>query len=109
MFKLLTLSCLVFTACATNAAPSGITTSDVTCPPDSTLTYANFGEVFIADNCLSCHPTKARPDLSQLTVIQNNPQSLMKVAVTGTSMPKGSSMAIEDRQLLGEWLACGAP
>ena len=108
MFKLLTLSCLVVTACATNA-PSGIATSDVTCPPDSTLTYANFGEIFVADNCLSCHPSKARPDLSQLSVIQNNPQSLVRVAVTGTSMPKGTSMAIGDRELLGEWLACGAP
>src|SRR5258706_12785444 len=101
MFKLLTLSCLVVTACATNA-PSGIAASDVRSPPDSTLTYVNFGEIFIADNCLSCHPSKARPDLSQLSVIQNNPQSLVRVAVTGTSMPKGSNMAIEDGQLLGD-------
>lgn len=98
----------VLSACATSPA-SGITSSDITCPPDSTLTYENFGKLVIADNCMSCHASKARPVLDTQAAVQQNKQAILNAAVIGTRMPKSSNMVLEDRQLLGEWLSCGAP
>jgi uncharacterized membrane protein len=95
-------------ACATNPS-TGITASDVTCPPDSTLTYENFGSAFLADNCLSCHTTQQRPTLATQAAVQANASAIISVAVTGAKMPANGSLAVEERQLLGEWLACGAP
>jgi len=99
---------LVFSACATDSS-SGITAESVVCPPDSTLTYETFGEVFISENCQSCHASKERPALGTQAAVQKNAKALINTAVTSTSMPRGTSMSIEDRELLGEWLACGAP
>jgi uncharacterized membrane protein len=102
------LVCLVLAACATNSS-SGIDPASITCPPDSTLTYENFGQVLIADQCLSCHASKQSPTLTTQEAIQSNRQAILKVTVTGTKMPKDASMPLEERELLGEWLACGAP
>ena len=99
---------LFLAACATNA-PSGVTSADITCPPNSTLTYENFGQLVIADNCLSCHTSNAHPILDTQAAIQQNKSAILADAVTGTKMPKSNNMVLEDRQLLGEWLACGAP
>jgi len=97
------------TACTASSPSSGIAASDVTCPPDSTLTYESFGSTFIADNCLSCHTSKEKPNLTTHAAVQGNKGRIMSVAVTGTKMPENGSLAVEERQLLGEWLACGAP
>jgi hypothetical protein len=96
------------TACATNPS-SGIAASDVTCPPDSTLTYENFGQAFLADNCLECHTSQQRPPLTTRATVQANEAAIIDVAVTGLKMPSNASLAIEERQMLGEWIACGAP
>jgi len=101
------LVCLAMTGCATNS--SGIDSASITCPPDSTLTYENFGQPLIADQCLSCHTTKERPALTSQEAIQSNRQAILSNAVTSTKMPKGSSMQLDERDMLGEWLACGAP
>jgi uncharacterized membrane protein len=100
------LVCLI-TGCA--ASSSGIDSASITCPPDSTLSYENFGRVLIAEQCLSCHTNKERPPLTTQAAIQSYRQAVMENAVTTTSMPKGASMPLEERELLGEWLACGAP
>lgn len=107
MLRTVLLSVLV-SACATNPS-SGIASSDVTCPPDSTLTYENFGSTFIADNCLSCHTSQQRPTLVNLATVKANSAAIISAAVTSTKMPSNSGMPIEERQMLGEWLACGAP
>jgi uncharacterized membrane protein len=99
--------CLVIAGCASNS--SGTDSASITCPPDSTLTYENFGKVLIADQCLSCHTTKERPALTTQGAIQSNRQVILKSAVTSTNMPKGSAMQLAEREMLGEWLACGAP
>ena len=38
-----------------------------------------------------------------------NKDNIVSAAVTSTKMPANGSIGIEERQLLGEWLACGAP
>lgn len=95
-------------ACGTNP-PSSTTTSEVACPPDSTLTYDNFGKVLIADNCLECHAGKDSPRLDSQDAIQKNAQAIISAAVTSSKMPKSGDMVSDERQMLGEWLACGAP
>jgi uncharacterized membrane protein len=41
--------------------------------------------------------------------VQANTTAIIDVAVISTKMPNNGPMAIEERQMLGEWLACGAP
>ncbi|HEU4730012.1 MAG TPA: cytochrome c [Kofleriaceae bacterium] len=107
MIRTLLFTVLV-TACASSPS-SGIAASEITCPPDSTLTYENFGSTLIADNCLACHAAKQRPTLATQAAVQANKAAIINVAVTGTKMPSNGSMSIDERQMLGEWLACGAP
>lgn len=101
------LVCLAIAGCATNS--SGVDPASITCPPDSTLTYENFGRVLVADQCLSCHTSKERPALTTQAAIQSSRQVIIGAAVTSTKMPKDSSMPLDEREMLGEWLACGAP
>jgi hypothetical protein len=92
-----------------NGQPTGST-----CPSDSTLTYQNFGQAFIASNCLACHTNRESPALTSQQAIQANIGEIDLVAAAGpnavnTGMPEGSSISTADRTKLGEWLACGAP
>jgi hypothetical protein len=96
-------------SCGSDGEPTGST-----CPPDSTLTYASFGQTFIATNCLSCHASRESPRLATLADIQANRGEIDKVAAAGpnavnTIMPEDGSVDTAERQRLGEWLACGAP
>ncbi len=93
----------------TNSSSSGITAAELSCPPDSTLTYENFGKSFFADNCLSCHATRDRPTLTSAANIVANKQSIISAAVLSTKMPQRTSLSTDERSLLGEWLTCGAP
>jgi hypothetical protein len=87
-----------------------------TCPTDSTLTYATFGQAFMTDQCLSCHRAGGpeTPTLSTLAQIRANKDTIDRAAAAGpnavnTYMPEGRSVAEAERRKLGEWLACGAP
>ncbi|HEY4239100.1 MAG TPA: hypothetical protein VGM88_04765 [Kofleriaceae bacterium] len=91
----------------TSAASTGIAT--VSCPTDSTLTYTNFGEAFVSDNCLSCHASRENPRLGTQAEIQSNSSRILEAAVYTDAMPQNTSMDVSERELLGEWLACGAP
>ncbi|MEI9950289.1 MAG: cytochrome c [Pseudomonadota bacterium] len=87
-----------------------------TCPTDSTLTYAAFGQPFVEKYCLSCHGAGGpeTPTLSTLAQIRSNLDVIDRAAAAGpkavnTYMPDGGSVPEAERRLLGEWLACGAP
>ncbi len=87
-----------------------------TCPTDSSLTYATFGQAFMTDHCLSCHRAGGpeTPTLSTLPQIRANKEMIDRSAAAGpnavnTYMPEGSSVPEAERRKLGEWLACGAP
>jgi uncharacterized membrane protein len=99
---------ILVTAC-TGSSSTGITASDITCPPDSTLTYESFGSAFLSDNCLSCHTSRDRPVLTTRAAVVVNSNKILDAAVMTTQMPADNSIALEERQLLGEWIACGAP
>jgi uncharacterized membrane protein len=108
MLRSLAVSVLFAAAC-TSASPTGITAQEVACPTDSTLTYASFGESFVRDNCLSCHAGKDSPNLSTQIAIKQNTTRMLDQAVYTDAMPQDSNMALAERQMLGEWLSCGAP
>jgi len=87
-----------------------------TCPTDSALTYANFGQAFIQEHCLACHRAGGpeTPTLSTLAQVRANADVIDRSAAAGpkavnTYMPDGASVAESERRKLGEWLACGAP
>ncbi len=107
MSKLLLLLAAV-AACTTNPTTSG-TTGSASCGSDSTLTYANFGEQFMATYCLACHTSRAQPALTSQADVQAYASKIMAAAVNSTRMPQGGSVSADERALLGEWLACGAP
>jgi hypothetical protein len=108
MVKPLLGLCLLLAACTT-PQPTGITSSTLSCPPDSTLTYETFGSTFMTDNCLSCHKTDERPALVTQAQVKANATKILQEAVYTTSMPEDTDMTTQERELLGEWLKCGAP
>jgi uncharacterized membrane protein len=93
----------------TSESSTGITAADLSCPSDSTLTYETFGAAFLSENCLSCHASQQTPTLTTQAAVQTNKARIISVAVTSSAMPKGGSLSTEERELLGEWLTCGAP
>jgi hypothetical protein len=108
---LIPLGLLAF-ACGSGPGDS----SGSTCPTDSTLTYATFGQPFVAKYCLSCHRAGGpqTPTLSTLDQIRSNKDVIDRSAAAGpnavnTYMPDGGSVPEAERRQLGEWLACGAP
>ncbi len=87
-----------------------------TCPTDSTLTYANFGQSFMQSHCLSCHSASGpqSPKFDTVEQVRAKSGDIDRAAAAGpkavnTYMPDGSSVDEADRRKLGEWLACGAP
>lgn len=100
--------CCVLAACASDTS-TGIDTATLTCPPESALTYESFGQLAIEEHCLSCHAGKENPRLGTVEEIRANKAAILRAAVASTNMPDGGDMLLGDRQLLGEWLACGAP
>lgn len=97
---------LAVAACDTS---TGITAAEIACPTTQTLTYANFGEPLIAEQCLECHTTKERPYLDTQARVQAAISDILSEAVYSSSMPEDGGMTDEERTLLGQWLMCGAP
>jgi uncharacterized membrane protein len=106
--KHLSFALLLFglSACPSSATSTGI--EQLSCSPDSTLTYSNFGQQVIETQCMSCHDTES-PALGTLAQIRSHAPAIMDQAVYTNAMPEEGSMTLEERRLLGEWLACGAP
>lgn len=98
-----------------------------TCPDESTLTYASFGKPFMEKYCTECHDSQKRGDDRQGAPSFHDFDSIFGIravadhidetsasgpAATNGSMPPDHydpQPTLEERKLLGEWLACGAP
>jgi uncharacterized membrane protein len=99
--------------------------SGAVCPTTQTLSYESFGRAFFSDYCLRCHsrsksgtermaaPTALNYDLladirAAATDIDEHAAAGPKA--TNTAMPNNDPRpSLQERQRLGEWLACGAP
>jgi hypothetical protein len=87
----------------------------------SILTYRNFGEPFLLDWCRGCHSSGIPEDMRQgaplaanfddiATVRDLAPAISVRVMSTAAGkMPPADGPSSEERALLAEWLACGAP
>lgn len=107
LVRLVTLFALAsVTACTSGGQSTGI--EPLSCPTDSTLTYASYGQAVIEAKCMSCHDTEG-PILGTQAQVQAHASQILDAAVYTDAMPEDGTMTIEERRQLGEWLACGAP
>jgi uncharacterized membrane protein len=130
------LAAALAAACGGSSAPAhDHAGSGATCPPGSTLRYqgggngttepADFGQAFFA-TCVTCHASAltglARSgapvgfDFDTLAGIRLHAVHIDAAAAAGPDnpagpwlMPPAGGVAVADRSLLGQWLACGAP
>jgi len=87
---------------------------------DTSLTWENFGEGFMLSHCAGCHSsTLPEGERANATVgvdlerhdlvIEHIQRTYVNAADENTVMPPVANIDPEDRWLLGDWLACGAP
>jgi hypothetical protein len=98
----------------------GMTLADRPCPPDSFLTWRDFGSAFLAEYCRGCHAQDVPKTMRHGAPLTVNFDSVADVRTHAarmyaragdgyTTMPPAGGPALAARALLGEWLACGAP
>jgi uncharacterized membrane protein len=96
--------------------------TESTCPPESTLTYENFGQPFMEMYCTRCHSSALTGEARQDAPLYHDFDSLDGVlavavhvdgnaaagpAATNELMPIGApTPTTDERRQLGEWLAC---
>jgi uncharacterized membrane protein len=99
-------------------------TSGATCPSDSLASYESFGRAFMQAYCLRCHTSAitgsaraAPPDknFDAPAMVRDLARLIDQQAGAGPSAvhlvmpPDAPQPALEERQQLSLWLACGAP
>jgi uncharacterized membrane protein len=112
---------LLFAGCAEPVA------SGSTCPSaGTTLTAENFGTSFFDKYCTRCHSSQksgifarhgAPSDFNFDTIegVRSHVKDIDAFAAAGPAReeaempPDGDKPTLEERKMLGEWLACGAP
>jgi uncharacterized membrane protein len=116
------LATTVFAAAALSAAALAATGCGTDTDPDcdrSFLRYDNFGSPFITNWCRACHSAQLPPDMRQKAPVGINFDSLheiriwsLQIKVTAgdtDAMPPAGGPSPAERQMLVEWLGCGAP
>ena len=107
------------------AAPAGLEPSGATCPPDSPLTYSNFGAPFMTSYCVQCHASTLSENQRQGAPLFHDFDTLEGIVAVwqhvdettaagplrvNTLMPPSDPRpGLAERTSLGEWLACGLP
>jgi len=95
------------------------------CPPDSTLTYENFGQPFMEAYCTRCHSSEltgedrmGAPSFHDFDTVFgcravsdhiDETAAAGPAAVNQSMPPNGDRPSLEERHDLGEWIACGLP
>lgn len=96
------------------------TLSERPCPEDSFVTYEDFGGPLMISYCNGCHsqdlPEAERQkapfgvDFDTVEQIRKHAERIwQRSGDQNATMPPIGGPSEEDRALLGEWLACGAP
>lgn len=115
--NLLLAGCLALAACGNDVAEEPPV--DDACE-SSVLTYQNFGEPFLLDWCRGCHSSgllegmrqdaPMGTDFDDLELVRSYTSKMtLRAAGPMPTMPPAAGPSPEERALLGEWLACGAP
>lgn len=95
------------------------------CPPASTLTYASFGQAFMEDYCLRCHSSAVTGPDREGAPFDHNFDTIAEIrafaghidgmagsgpdATNDQMPPDGDTPTLAEREMLAQWLACGAP
>ena len=90
------------------------------CPEDNFLTWENFGAPFLLEYCTGCHGADIPLGERQAAPVDVNfdtvedvrgraAQVWKRAADQNETMPPVGGPSAGERELLGEWLACGAP
>jgi hypothetical protein len=99
------------------------TPSGATCPDGNTLTYDTFGKPFMDKYCVRCHSTKLKTDVERMFAPPGHDfdvfEGIIGVAehvdqyaaagpdkVNTMMPPSGAKPTMEEREQLGQWLAC---
>lgn len=113
-----------FAALLTSCAEASPDDSGTVCPPDSHLTWENFGEPFLLTWCTSCHSSHLSGE-GDPNERQNAPHGSDfdtyahyldwaedvddRAGGSNTSMPPAGGPTEFERAMLSEWIACGSP
>ena len=98
----------------------GGTLEQRTCPPETFLSFQNFGSGFMSEYCVGCHssqiPANMRQgapegvDFDSLDKVRSHAAAIyLRAGDDYATMPPAGGPDRDGRILLGEWLACGAP
>ena len=90
-----------------------------TCAQTSYVTYASFGQPFLENWCRGCHSSQLPPAMRQMAPANVNFDSLDDVHTwshdiltraggSAATMPPAGGPSEDERQLLVDWLGCGA-
>ncbi|MBV8762631.1 MAG: hypothetical protein JO257_35425 [Deltaproteobacteria bacterium] len=112
---------LVVAACGVGPAPNGSSQQidPDTCAKTSYLDYTSFGEPFLENWCRGCHSSQLPPAMRQMAPANVNFDSLddvhhwatvitTRAAGSAASMPPAGGPSDDERQMLVDWLGCGA-
>lgn len=100
--------------------------TEAVCPPNSTLTWDNFGRQFMTTYCVSCHDSAKTGDAREGAPLYHDFDTRIGVlqvadhvdqaaasgpAATNDQMPpEGDPQpSLAEREMLAEWIACGVP
>jgi len=91
---------------------------DTTCE-ESVLSYDNFGDPFVRNWCTGCHNSDLAEDMRQGSPTNVNFDTRAGIlvwrervqlrAIEQATMPPTAGPGDDEKALLAEWLACGAP
>jgi len=97
-----------------------MTLAERPCPEESMLSWESFGGPYVRSYCSSCHGSALPADMRQNAPLGLDFETIeqvrmhadriwMRAADQNATMPPVGAPAQDERTLLGEWLACGAP
>ena len=113
-----------FTALITSCDEASQDDLGAVCPPDSHLTWENFGEPFLLTWCTSCHSShlsgEGDPNERQNAPLGSDFDTYAhyldwaedvddRAGGNNTSMPPAGGPTEAERVMLSEWIACGSP
>ena len=85
----------------------------------SQLSYATFGQPFMLSWCNGCHSTQLPSNMRQaapidinfdtLTEIRSQSFSIVQTTTDLRTMPPEGGPSDAERQMLAQWMSCGAP